>query len=107
MEPELIALACEVAAAAASARNLLARIPDGADRRRLLKECELLERAAKEVADPRSQLHKMPDSSFCETFEVFMQYQVQSAVLRGAAIRLASKRETSPAFFRRRMRTRS
>lgn len=91
IEPELVALASEVSAAAASARNALQRLPDGTDRRRLLDECEQLERAAEDVLDPRSTLQAMPHSRLHDTIEMFEQYQVQAAVLRAAAHRLADK----------------
>lgn len=102
IQPELVALASEVAAAAASARHLLVDVPDGAQRRHLLNECELLERAAEEVVDPRSQLQELPASHLDDAFENFMQYQVQVSVLRAAALRLAGKRERAGWVLRRR-----
>lgn len=102
IEPELVALASEVAAAAASARNLLAGVPGGAKRRQLLDECELLERAAEAVVNPRSQLQELPASHLDDAFESFMQYQVQASVLRAASLRLAGKPEISKWVLRRR-----
>ena len=100
--PELVALASEVAAAAASARKLLAGVPDGAARQQLLDECDVLERAAEEVVNPRSQLQDFPASHLDDAFENFMQYQVQASVLRAAAMRLAGKHERPKWVLRRR-----
>lgn len=92
-EPELVSLAAEVAAATSSARDVLARIPDGPARRSLLDECAALAQAAQEVVDPRSQLQDFSESRLDDAIQLFMQYQVQAAVLRAAAHRLARKRE--------------
>jgi hypothetical protein len=102
IQPELVALGAEVAAAASSARAVLAGVPEGPQRSRLLLECDFLSEVAAEVLDPRSQLQDLPESQLGEIMEIFMQYQEQTALLRSAVYRLAGTSEVSRSVLRRR-----
>lgn len=93
VEPELIALAAEVAAVVSSAREVLAKVPDGSERQGLLRECELLSQAADEIVDPRSRLHDLPESALIDALDDFIVHQEHAARLRAAAQRIAGKRD--------------
>jgi hypothetical protein len=100
IQPELVALAAEVAAAASSARAVLANVPQGPERGRLLVECEFFAEAAGEVLDPRSQLQDLAESQLGEMIEIFMQYQEQTVLLRSAVYRLAEACEAARSVIR-------
>jgi hypothetical protein len=102
MQSELVALAAEVEAAMTSARSVLAGITEGPKRSRLLQVCDSLREAAGEVLDPRCHLQGFANSQLEEMFEIFMEYQEQSVVLRSAVYRLAGVQEASPPVFRKR-----
>jgi hypothetical protein len=95
IQSELVALAAEVAAAATSTRAVLARVPEGRERTRLLGECDCLWGAAEEVLDPRCQLQGFARPQLEEIFEIFMEYQAKSVSLRSAVHRLAGVPEIS------------
>jgi hypothetical protein len=95
IQSELVALAAEVAAATTSARAVLAAVPEGSRRTWLLRVCDSLYEAAGEVLDPRCQLQGFASSQLEEMFEIFMEYQEQSVLLRGAVYRLAGVPEVS------------
>lgn len=102
IQSELIALAAEVAAAMTSARAVLAGMPEGPKRTRLLHVCDSLWDAAGEVLDPRCQLQGFARSQLEEMFEIFMQYQEQAVLLRAAVYRFAGVQEVSHSAVRRR-----
>jgi hypothetical protein len=102
IQPELVAVGAEVAATASSARAVLAGVPEGPERSRLLLECDFFSEVAGEVLDPRSQLQDLPESQLGEIIDIFMQYQEQVVLLRSAVYRLAGTSEVSRSVFRMR-----
>lgn len=95
IEQELVALASLVLAVACSARAILAKVPDGAERQCLLFACEQLARAAGAVVDPRSDVQHWSESGVEDAIHAFIAHHEQSAYVRSAALEIARKREPS------------
>lgn len=95
IEQELVALASLVLAVASSTKGMLARVPEGAERQRLLLACEQLARAAGAVVDPRNDLQHLSESGVEDALHAFVAHQEQSAFVRSAALEAAAKREPS------------
>ncbi|MFI4926580.1 MAG: hypothetical protein ACHP7E_02690 [Burkholderiales bacterium] len=93
IEQELVALASLVLAVASSAQCILARVPDGAERQRLLLACEQLARAAGDVVDPGSDIQNLSESAIEDALHAFVAHQERSAFVRSAALEAALKRE--------------
>lgn len=95
IEQELVALASLVLAAASSAKAILAKVPDGAERQHLLLACEQLARAAGDVVDPRSDFQHLSESGVEDAIHAFVGHHEQCAWVRSAALEMARKRESS------------
>ena len=91
IEQELVALASLVLAVVSSAKCILARVPDGAERQRLLLACEQLARAADEVVDPRSDIQQLSELGVEDTLHAFVAHEERSAFVRSAAVEMARK----------------
>lgn len=96
IEQELVALASLVLAVACSAKGILAKLPDGAERQCLLLACEQLVLAAGAIVDPRSDLQHWSESGVEDAIHAFLAHHQQSDHLRCAALEMARKREPSP-----------
>jgi hypothetical protein len=92
MELDLLGMAAEVSAAAASARKALATLADGPERRQILEECIALEEAAGDLLDPRSEFLESTSAEIGHTLDSFMDHQHNAGLLRSAALKLARKR---------------
>jgi hypothetical protein len=95
IEQELVALASFVLAVASSTRCILARVPEGAERQRLLLACEQLAQAAGAVVDPRSKIQHLSEAGVEDALHAFVAHQEHSAFVRSAALEAAVKRDPS------------
>jgi hypothetical protein len=92
MQLDLLGMAAEVMAAAASARKVLAPLEDGPERRKLLEACLALEEAAGDLLDPRSEFLESSTHEIGQAIDSFMGHQHEAGLLRSASFRLARMR---------------